>query len=120
MQPGHDRVGLKCVARRRNQAYCERPSNVCPREQDRRVTVPYGFTLFHAYISRAPRKWLDRTTNLKQFTRASRGGYFAPFEDPEFYADESRAFFRPYRARLRQFARHLAVLFQGRLLPAPR
>ena len=26
------------------------------------------------------------------------GGHFAPFEEPELYAEELRAFFRPYRA----------------------
>jgi hypothetical protein len=25
-------------------------------------------------------------------------GHFAPFEEPELYAEELRAFFRPYRA----------------------
>jgi hypothetical protein len=30
-------------------------------------------------------------------TRA-RGGHFAPFEEPELYAEELHAFFRPYRA----------------------
>jgi pimeloyl-ACP methyl ester carboxylesterase len=33
-----------------------------------------------------------------RFTQAPRGGHFAPLEDPEFYAEELRAFFRPYRA----------------------
>ena len=27
-----------------------------------------------------------------------RGGHFAPFEEPELYAEELGAFFRPYRA----------------------
>ena len=30
--------------------------------------------------------------------RAARGGHFAPFEEPEIYAEELRAFFRPYRS----------------------
>jgi pimeloyl-ACP methyl ester carboxylesterase len=33
-----------------------------------------------------------------RFTQAPRGGHFAPLEEPEFYAAELRAFFRPYRA----------------------
>jgi hypothetical protein len=28
----------------------------------------------------------------------ARGGHFAPVEEPELYAEELRAFFRPYRA----------------------
>jgi pimeloyl-ACP methyl ester carboxylesterase len=67
-------------------------------QQARRVEVPSGFTVFPANISRAPRAWLERTTNLVRFTEAPRGGHFAPFEDPEFYAAELRAFFRRYRA----------------------
>jgi pimeloyl-ACP methyl ester carboxylesterase len=39
-----------------------------------------------------------RATNLVRFTEAPRGGHFAPREEPEFYAEELRAFFRPYRA----------------------
>ena len=31
-----------------------------------------------------------------QFDRVP--GHFAPFEEPELYAQELRAFFRPYRA----------------------
>jgi hypothetical protein len=30
-------------------------------------------------------------------TESARGGHFAPFEEPELYAEELRAFFRPYR-----------------------
>ena len=67
-------------------------------QQARRVEVPSGFTLFPGNISRAPRTWLERATNLVRFTEAPRGGHFAPFEEPEFYAEELRAFFRPYRA----------------------
>jgi pimeloyl-ACP methyl ester carboxylesterase len=67
-------------------------------QQARRVEVPSGFMQFPANISRPPRSWLERTTNLVRFTEAPRGGHFAPFEEPELYAAELRAFFRPYRA----------------------
>jgi pimeloyl-ACP methyl ester carboxylesterase len=30
-------------------------------------------------------------------TEPARGGHFAPFEEPELYAEELRAFFRPFR-----------------------
>ena len=30
-------------------------------------------------------------------TEPARGGHFAPFEEPGLYAEELRAFFRPYR-----------------------
>ena len=31
-------------------------------------------------------------------TEPPRGGHFAPFEEPELYAEELREFFRPFRA----------------------
>ena len=65
----------------------------------RRVEVPSGFSLFPAEIIRPPRAWLERTTNLVRVTEPPRGGHFAAFEQPELYAAELRAFFRPYRAR---------------------
>ena len=38
------------------------------------------------------------TSNAVRVTEPARGGHFAPFEEPELYAAELRAFFRPYRA----------------------
>ena len=64
----------------------------------RRVEVPSGFSLFPGDIGRPPRAWLDRTANVVRVTEPPRGGHFAPFEEPELYAAELRAFFRPYRA----------------------
>jgi pimeloyl-ACP methyl ester carboxylesterase len=64
----------------------------------RRVEVPSGFSLFPADIFRPPRAWLDRVANVTRVTEPPRGGHFAPFEEPELYAAELRAFFRPYRA----------------------
>jgi pimeloyl-ACP methyl ester carboxylesterase len=69
-----------------------------PVQLARRVEVPSGFSLFPADIVRPPRAWLGRTTNVVRVTEPARGGHFAPFEEPELYAEELRAFFRPYRA----------------------
>jgi pimeloyl-ACP methyl ester carboxylesterase len=69
-----------------------------PAQLARRVEVPSGFSLFPGDIARPPRVWLERTTNLVRVTEPPRGGHFAPFEEPELYAEELRAFFRPYRA----------------------
>jgi pimeloyl-ACP methyl ester carboxylesterase len=72
-----------------------------PRAQlDRRVEVPSGFSVFAGDVVRAPRAWLERTANAVYVTEPARGGHFAPFEQPELYAAELRAFFRPYRASL--------------------
>ncbi|MEU5704156.1 epoxide hydrolase family protein [Streptomyces aurantiacus] len=69
-----------------------------PEQLSRRVEVPSGFSLFHGDIVRPPRAWLERTANVVYVNEPARGGHFAPFEEPELYAEELRAFFRPYRA----------------------
>jgi pimeloyl-ACP methyl ester carboxylesterase len=51
-----------------------------------------------AWITEKLRAWLERTANVVRVTEPARGGHFAPFEEPELYAEELRAFFRPYRA----------------------
>lgn len=69
-----------------------------PAEQlTRRVEVPSGFSLFRGDLLRPPRAWLERTANVVRVTEPERGGHFAPFEEPELYAEELRAFFRPFR-----------------------
>jgi len=64
----------------------------------RRVEVPSGFSIFAGDVVRPPRAWLERTANAVRVTEPARGGHFAPFEEPGLYAEELRAFFRPYRA----------------------
>ncbi|GHH79092.1 epoxide hydrolase family protein [Promicromonospora soli] len=63
----------------------------------RRVEVPSGFSIFRGDVVRPPRAWLERTANTVRVTEPDRGGHFAPFEEPELYAQELREFFRPYR-----------------------
>lgn len=69
-----------------------------PAQHARRVVVPSGFSLFPGDTLRPPRAWLERMANVVRVTEPARGGHFAPFEEPELYAEELRAFFRPYRA----------------------
>jgi pimeloyl-ACP methyl ester carboxylesterase len=72
-----------------------------PAQLARRVEVPSGFSLFPGdIVGRPPRAWLERTANVVRVTEPARGGHFAPFEEPELYAEELRAFFRPFRASL--------------------
>jgi len=66
-------------------------------QHTRKVQVPSGFSLFAGDIHHPPRAWLERTANLVRLTEPPRGGHFAAFEEPELYAEELRAFFRPYR-----------------------
>jgi pimeloyl-ACP methyl ester carboxylesterase len=63
----------------------------------RRVEVPSGFSIFPRDIAHPPQAWLERTANVVRVTEPPRGGHFAPFEEPELYAEELREFFRPYR-----------------------
>ncbi|MEU3065122.1 epoxide hydrolase [Streptomyces subrutilus] len=69
-----------------------------PAQHARRVDVPSGFSIFAGDVVRPPRAWLERTANTVRVTEPARGGHFAAFEEPELYAEELRAFFRPYRA----------------------
>ncbi|MFE5140638.1 epoxide hydrolase family protein [Streptomyces fagopyri] len=73
-------------------------SAIPPQQLTRRVEVPSGFSLFRGDIVRPPRAWLERMANVVYLNEPPRGGHFAPFEEPELYAEELRAFFRPYRA----------------------
>lgn len=65
----------------------------------RRVEVPSGFALYPADLLHPPRAWLDRVANTVRVSEPTRGGHFAPVEQPEDYAAELRTFFRPYRSR---------------------
>ncbi|MFC8194465.1 epoxide hydrolase family protein [Streptomyces sp. NPDC057298] len=71
---------------------------IAPEQLARRVEVPSGFSIFRGDVVRPPRAWLERTANVVHMSEPERGGHFAPFEEPELYAEELRAFFRPYRA----------------------
>jgi pimeloyl-ACP methyl ester carboxylesterase len=75
-------------------------SQIPPAQLAKRVEVPSGFSFFPAEVGRhhPPRRWLDRVANVVRVTEPPRGGHFAPFEEPELYAEELRDFFRPYRA----------------------
>jgi pimeloyl-ACP methyl ester carboxylesterase len=62
------------------------------------VTVPVGFTTFPDEIFRAPRSWVEKGyPTLTYFNEAAKGGHFAAWEQPELFATEIRAAFRPLR-----------------------
>jgi pimeloyl-ACP methyl ester carboxylesterase len=62
------------------------------------VPVPVGFTTFPGEIFRAPRSWVEQAyPTLGYFSEAERGGHFAAWEEPELFAAELRAAFRPLR-----------------------
>jgi pimeloyl-ACP methyl ester carboxylesterase len=63
------------------------------------VRVPVGFTTFPGEIWQTPRSWAEQAyPTLNYFHEAERGGHFAAWEEPELFASELRAAFRPLRA----------------------
>jgi pimeloyl-ACP methyl ester carboxylesterase len=64
------------------------------------VTLPVGFTTFPGEIFRAPRTWVEKVySSLAYFNEVDKGGHFAAWEEPELFATEVRAAFRPLRSR---------------------
>ncbi len=62
------------------------------------VTIPVGFTTFPGEIWRTPRSWVENSyPNVTYFNEVDRGGHFAAWEEPELFATEMRAAFRPLR-----------------------
>jgi pimeloyl-ACP methyl ester carboxylesterase len=62
------------------------------------ISLPVGFTVFPGEIFRAPRSWAEKLyANLSYFNKAARGGHFAAWEEPEVFATEIRAAFKPLR-----------------------
>jgi pimeloyl-ACP methyl ester carboxylesterase len=64
------------------------------------VTIPFAITVFPDELYQAPRSWAERAypNNLIHFNTVDRGGHFAAWEQPQLFADELRAGFRPLRA----------------------
>jgi pimeloyl-ACP methyl ester carboxylesterase len=62
------------------------------------VSIPVGFTTFPGEIFRAPRSWAEAVyPTLSYFNEAEKGGHFAAWEEPQLFAEEMRAAFRPLR-----------------------
>jgi len=62
------------------------------------VRVPVAFTTFPDEIWAAPQSWAETVyPGLDYFNEADRGGHFAAWEEPEVFATEMRAAFRPLR-----------------------
>ncbi len=58
--------------------------------------MPVAVTVFPGEIYQAPRSWTDRAyKNLTYFHEVDKGGHFAAWEEPELFARELRAAFRP-------------------------
>jgi pimeloyl-ACP methyl ester carboxylesterase len=62
------------------------------------VSIPVGFTTFPGEIWRTPRSWVEKAyPNVIYFNEVDKGGHFAAWEEPELFATEIRAAFRPIR-----------------------
>jgi pimeloyl-ACP methyl ester carboxylesterase len=62
------------------------------------VSVPVGFTTFPGEVWAAPRSWVEQSyPSLTYFNEVDRGGHFAAWEEPDLFASEVRAAFRPQR-----------------------
>jgi pimeloyl-ACP methyl ester carboxylesterase len=60
--------------------------------------IPVGFTTFPGEIWRTPRSWAEKAYGtLTYFNAVEAGGHFAAWEEPELFAAEMRAAFRPLR-----------------------
>jgi pimeloyl-ACP methyl ester carboxylesterase len=60
------------------------------------VSIPVGFTTFPGEIWRTPRSWAEQAyPTLSYFNEVDRGGHFAAWEEPELFATEIRAAFKP-------------------------
>jgi pimeloyl-ACP methyl ester carboxylesterase len=62
------------------------------------VTVPAAVSVFPHELYQAPRSWTERAyENLVYFNEVDKGNHFAAWQEPELFAQEVRAGFRPLR-----------------------
>jgi pimeloyl-ACP methyl ester carboxylesterase len=67
-------------------------------ERTAEISLPVAITVFPGESYRAPETWARRAyRNLIYFHEVDRGGHFAAWEQPELFANELRAAFRPLR-----------------------
>jgi pimeloyl-ACP methyl ester carboxylesterase len=65
------------------------------------IGIPVAITVFPGEIYRAPRTWATQAyRTLYYFNEVDKGGHFAAWEQPQLFAGELRAAFRPLRSRL--------------------
>jgi pimeloyl-ACP methyl ester carboxylesterase len=62
------------------------------------MRLPAAYTVFPDELFQAPRHWVKHAYHhLVYYNEAERGGHFAAWEEPEIFAEEMRAAFRPMR-----------------------
>ncbi|ANL72591.1 epoxide hydrolase protein [Rhizobium phaseoli] len=67
-------------------------------EMTSEIALPVAISVFPGENYQAPETWARRAyRNLSYFHEVDKGGHFAAWEEPEFFAAELRAAFRPLR-----------------------
>jgi pimeloyl-ACP methyl ester carboxylesterase len=62
------------------------------------IALPVAITVFPDDVYRAPETWAHRAyRNLTYYHQVDKGGHFAAWEQPELFASELRAAFKPLR-----------------------
>lgn len=62
------------------------------------ILIPVAVTVFPGEIYRAPKSWTERAySNLSYYHEVDKGGHFAAWEQPQIFARELRAAFKPLR-----------------------
>ncbi len=62
-----------------------------------KIDVPTGIALFSGDVLPPPKEWVKRNFNLTQWSTITSGGHFTAMEEPEQFAEDIRAFYRPLR-----------------------
>jgi pimeloyl-ACP methyl ester carboxylesterase len=64
----------------------------------RNVTIPVAVSVFPDEIYAAPKNWAEKAySKLIYFNKLDKGGHFAAWEQPQFFAEELRAAFKSLR-----------------------
>ena len=62
------------------------------------VSIPAAVSVFPGEVYPAPRSWTEKAyRNLIYYNKLDKGGHFASWEQPQLFAEEVRAGFRPLR-----------------------
>jgi pimeloyl-ACP methyl ester carboxylesterase len=75
-----------------------RSPTVAAAQMTSEISLPVALTVFGEDAYRPPETWARRAyKNLAYFHEVDKGGHFAAWEQPELFAAELRAAFRPFR-----------------------
>ncbi|MGV2293487.1 epoxide hydrolase [Trinickia sp. YCB016] len=67
-------------------------------QKTRDIKVPVAISVFPHEIYRAPKSWSEQAyPSLYYYHQVSKGGHFAAWEQPQLFAEELRAAFKPVR-----------------------